>query len=63
MDYLNHCRLCLEKIPDPVTAANVFTKLSDGVPLAEHLDTLFDILVRSYIFIFSVSQAIEDNDR
>lgn len=48
MAHLNHCRLCLKQVPDPATAANVYTKLSDGIPLAEHLDTLFDILVGDY---------------
>ncbi|XP_065074126.1 uncharacterized protein LOC135698162 [Ochlerotatus camptorhynchus] len=48
MAYLNHCRLCLQLIPDPLTAANIYTKLSDGIPLAEHLDTLFDVLVGDY---------------
>ncbi|XP_021699370.1 uncharacterized protein LOC5571050 isoform X1 [Aedes aegypti] len=48
MAHLNHCRLCLKLVKDPVTAANIYTKLSDGTSLAEHLDTLFDVLVGDY---------------
>lgn len=48
MAHLNHCRLCLKLVADPATAANINTKLSDGIPLAEHLDTIFDVLVGDY---------------
>lgn len=48
MSHLNHCRLCLKVVIDPANAANIYTKLSDGIPLAEHLDSLFDILVGDY---------------